>query len=68
MMMSLMNGTMAIKNARPKKHKLRKNFCPLPGIHEDGGLGVLPRTRKMRQKNCGYEYRVFCLVAGHNFF
>ena len=48
MMMSLMNGTMAIKNARPKKHKLRKNFCPLPGIHEDGGLGVLPRTRKMR--------------------
>ena len=29
---NLLSGTMVIKKGRPRKHKLRKNFCPLLGI------------------------------------
>ena len=32
MMMRLLSDMMVIKNGLPRKHKLRKNFCPLLGI------------------------------------
>ena len=35
-----------IKNAKHKKHKLKKSSYPLLGIHQDGGIGV--RRRKKR--------------------
>ena len=40
MKINVLSGTMIIKNRRPRKHKLRKNSCPLPGIHHDGGIGA----------------------------
>ena len=53
MIMDLMNGMKAIKNARLKKPQLKENSYPLLGIHQDGGIGSYQETRKKRQKNCG---------------
>ena len=49
MIMKLFSGTMTIKFVRPKKQKLRKNFCLLFGIH-DGGTGVFLWMREKRKK------------------
>ena len=51
MMMRLLGGTIAIKNARLKKQKQKKNCYPLPGIHQDGGADVCQKARKKKQKN-----------------
>ena len=32
MMVNLLNGTMVIKNEKPKKPQQKKNSCPLSGI------------------------------------
>ena len=47
------------KKGRPRRHKFRKNFCPLLGVHQDGGIGVFQKTRKKRQKNCGSNKELF---------
>ena len=36
------------KKRRLRRHKLRKNFCPLLGIHQDGGIDVCQKTRKKK--------------------
>ena len=59
MMINLLNGTKAIKNAGFKKQRLRKNFCLLLGTHQGGGIDVCQETRKKRQKNYGGKYRLF---------
>ena len=59
MKISFLSGTMLIKNGRLRGHKLRKNFCPLPGIHQDGGIGVCLMTRKKGQKNSGSNRQLF---------
>ena len=59
MMMSLSSGTKVIKNARPRKHKLKRNSYPLPGIPQDGGIGVFQKTKKQKQKNCGNKQDLF---------
>ena len=33
MMINFLSGIMVIKNGRPRKHKLKKSYCLLPGIH-----------------------------------
>ena len=53
MMINFLSGTMIIKSGSPRKYKLRINFCPLSGIHQDGRIGVFLRIRKNRQKSCG---------------
>ena len=50
--MNLLSGTKVIKNARSRKHKLRKKIFLLLGIHQDDGIGVCQKTKKKRQKNC----------------
>ena len=47
-MMRSLGATMVIKNARPRRQKLTKIFCPLLGIHQDGRIGTC-----QRQKNGG---------------
>ena len=47
------------KNGRPWRHKFRKNFCLLLGVHQDGLIGVFQKTRKKRQKNCGSNKELF---------
>ena len=47
-MMRSLRATKVIKNARPRRQKLTKNFCPLLGIHQDGRIGAC-----QRQKNRG---------------
>ena len=42
-MMRSLRATKVIKNARPRRQKLTKNFCPLLGIHQDGRI----RDRKI---------------------
>ena len=49
-MMGLLSGAKAIKNVRHRKQKLEKNLCLLAGTHQDGGIGVFPKTKKKRQK------------------
>ena len=44
--MNLLSGTKVIKNARSRKHKLRKNFFLLLGINQDDGIGVCQKTKK----------------------
>ena len=39
-MMSLLSGMKVIKNKKLKKQRLRKNSPPLPGIHQDIGIGA----------------------------
>ena len=53
MIIGLLSGMMVIKNGRSRKPKLRENFCPVPGTHQDGGISVCQKMRKKRQKNCG---------------
>ena len=48
MMMILLSATKAIKNVRLKKPQLKKNSLPLPGTHQDGGIGVFLRMKKKR--------------------
>ena len=43
------DGTMVIKNVRPRKQKLRMNFCPLLGILIERWLGACQETAK----SCG---------------
>ena len=50
MKINVLSGTMVIKNGRLRRHKLRKNFCPLLGIHQDGGIGA---CQKKIHKSCG---------------
>ena len=59
-MMRLLNGTMVIRPGRHKKPQQKNYFYPLPGIHQDIGIGVCQKTRKKRHKNCGGKYRPFC--------
>ena len=59
MMINFLSGTMIIKSGSPRKYKLRINFCPLYGIHQDGRIGVFLRTRKNRQKSCGSNKWLF---------
>ena len=47
-MMKLLGGMRIIKNARPRKQKLRKNFCLLLGILIVRGIGAC-----QGQKKCG---------------
>ena len=47
-MMRSLGATKVIKNARPRRQKLAKNFCPLLGIYQDGRIGACER-----QKNRG---------------
>ena len=37
---NFLNGTKVIKNEKLKKQRLRKYFCLLLGIHQDGEIGV----------------------------
>ena len=46
MEVNFLSGTMFTKNRRPRRHKLRKNSCPLLGIHQDDEIGVIQKTRK----------------------
>ena len=46
MIIKLLSGMKAIKNARPRKQKLRKNFCPLPGIPFVRRIGVCQKARR----------------------
>ena len=41
-----------IKNERLKKPQKKKSSYPLLGTHHAGGIGVVPKTRRKRQKNC----------------
>ena len=50
------------KNARPKKKKEKKKFCPVPGIHQDDGTGVSLTMKKKEQKNCGHKHGSFCIL------
>ena len=47
-MMRSLGATKVIKNAKPRRQKLAKNFCPLLGIYQDGRIGACER-----QKNRG---------------
>ena len=42
-------GTMVIKNEKPRRHKKRKNFCLLPGTHQDIGIGSCQKMIKKRK-------------------
>ena len=57
-MMRLLNSTRVTKNAWPRKQKQKKKFYPLPGTHQDGGIGVFLKMKKGIQKNCGDRYRL----------
>ena len=59
MEVNFFNGTMVAKNRRARRHKLRKNSCPLLGSHQDDEIGVIQKTRKKRQKNCGNNRELF---------
>ena len=50
MTMRLLSSMMVTKNGRPRRQKLRKDFCLLRGIHQDGGIGVFLKTRKTDRK------------------
>ena len=43
MMMSLLHGTITIKNA--KKAKIKEELMPIVGIHQSGGMGVCQKTK-----------------------
>ena len=51
MMINLLGGMKVIKNERLKKHKIKKNFYQLPGIHQDTGIGVCQKTRRGGRSN-----------------
>ena len=60
-MINLLSGMKAMKNVRHRKQKLRKNFCPLPGILIVQWIGVFLKTRKKRQKKkkkYGHKHRL----------
>ena len=60
-MMNLLSGTMAIKNARPRStNKRRVNAYCLASIKR-GGIGVFPRMKQKKQKNCGHKYESIVL-------
>ena len=59
MIIGLLSGAMVIKNAKPKKPQYKKSSYTLLGIHQDGGIFVFLKTRKERQKNCGYKHGHF---------
>ena len=42
---NFLRGTLATKNARLRRQRLRKNFYPSPGIHQDSGIGVCQAMR-----------------------
>ena len=50
MMIRSLSGATVMKIAKPRKQKLRKNVCPLPGIHQDDGIGAFLMTRKETEK------------------
>ena len=58
---NFLNGTMAVKNERPRKHKLKKISFQLLGIHQDIGIGACQETRKKTQKIFGHKYEPFCM-------
>ena len=42
----LKSGMGAIKSERRRWQRLRKNFSPLPGIHQGSGIGVFLKMKK----------------------
>ena len=66
---NFLSGTMAIKNGRPRRQKLKKGFCVLLGIHQGGGIGACQKMKKGIQKHCGHKYGLFLyLVTGYKHF
>ena len=59
MKINFLSGTMAIKNAWPRKHKLKKNSYPLLGTHQDIGIGACQKMRKRDRKIVGINMNLF---------
>ena len=57
----LLGGAMHINKGRLRKHKLKNKSYPLLGTHQNTGIGVSQKTKKVMQKNCGHKHEPFCV-------
>ena len=48
MKIQFLSGTMAIKNGRLRRQKLKKSLCLLLGIHQGIGIGVCQETKNKK--------------------
>ena len=61
MKINFLSGTMAIKNGRLRRRKLKNNFFLLLGIHQGGGIGARQKMKKGTQKHYWHKYGLFCI-------